>query len=158
VRPEGAASWRFVVAEDVEPAPDCLDALQAARALVPEAVLIAAKVVLPDGSLDPASEPIPRILDKEEAIAAARHRLLAIRAARPGAMLVRGEVEEPDLGSTAAMLADGRGYLAPLAVATRRAPAPRERLADRIRLLRAPHWSREERLMQLFTLVAGGRR
>jgi len=43
--------------------------------------------------------------------------------------------------------------LAPLAVATRRAPAPRERIADRVRLLRAPHWSREERLMQLFTLV-----
>ena len=149
-------AWRFVVADGVEPEPGCLEALQAARARVPDAVLVAARVVLPDGTLDPASEPMPRILDKEEAIAAARHRLLAIRAARPGALLVRGDAGA-DLASTAALLAAGRGYLAPEAVAVRRRPAPRERLADRLRLLRAAHWSREERLMQLFTLVAGRR-
>lgn len=150
------AGWRFVVGEGVEPAPDCLERLQAARALVPGAVLVAAKVVLPDGTLDPASEPMPRILDKDEAIEAARLRLLAIRAARPGALLVRGEVE-PDLFTTAALLAgEARGYLAPEAVAVRTTPKPREPLRDRLRLLRQPHWTREERLLQLFALLNAG--
>ena len=145
-------SWRFVVADGVEPAPDCLEELQAARARVPDAVLIAAKVVLPDGSLDPASEPMPRILDKQEAVDAAALRLLAIRAARPGALLVR-DGAEPDLFTTAALLRNGRGYLAPEAVATRSTPRPIEPLRERLRLLRAPHWTREERLMQLFGLL-----
>lgn len=149
-----AGSWRFVVADGVEPAPDCLERLQAARVLVPDAVLVAARVVLPDGSLDPGSEPMPRILDKEEAIEAARLRLLAIRAARPGAMLVRGDVQ-PGLFTTAALLAGARGVLAPDAVATRAVPRPREGIRERLRLLRAPHWTREERLMQVFALVNG---
>jgi hypothetical protein len=147
-----APGWRFVVDPGVEPAPDCLERLQAARALVPDAVLIAAKVVLPDGSLDPGSEPVPRILDKQEAVEAARLRLLALRAARPGAMLLRGDARD-GLLATAALLAGGRGYLAPEAVAVRAAPKPREPLRERLRLLRQPHWTREERLLQLFGLV-----
>lgn len=148
------AVWRFVVDEGVEPAPDCLEQLQAARVLVPGAVLLCARVVLPDGSLDPGSEPMPRILDKQEAVDAAALRLLAIRAARPGALLVRGPIE-PDLRSTAALLAGGRGYLAPLATAVRSSPRPPESLRGRVGLLRAPHWTREERLMQIFWLLRG---
>ena len=150
--PTTPSGWRFVVDEGVEPAPDCLERLQAARALVPDAVLIAAKVVLPDGSLDPGSEPVPRILDKEEAVEAARLRLLALRAARPGAMLLR-DGAKPGLASTAALLAGGRGYLAPEAVAVRRSPKAREPLRERVALLRAAHWTREERLLQLFALL-----
>ena len=145
-------AWRFVLDEGVSPAPDCLEKLQAARALVPDAVLLAAKVVLPDGSLDPGSEPMPRILDKQEAVEAARLRLLALRAARPGAMLVR-DGADGGLFATAALLAEGRGYLAPGAVAVRAAPRPREPLRERVRLLRQPHWTREERLLQLFGLL-----
>jgi predicted component of type VI protein secretion system len=145
-------TWRFVVDEGVEPAPDCLERLQAARARVPDAVLVAARVVLPDGSLDPASEPMPRILDKQEAVDAARERLLAIRAARPGAMLVRGD-GEADLAGTAALLAGARGVLAPEAVAVRTAPKAREPLRARLRLLREPHWTREERLLGLFAAL-----
>ena len=145
-------TWRFVVDEGVAPAPDCLERLQAARALVPSAVLIAARVVLPDGSLDPGSQPMPRILDKQEAVDAARLRLLAIRAVPPGAVLVRGDVE-PDLFTTAALLADGRGYLAPEAVAVRSTPRRSPSLRERLRLLREPCWTREERLMQVFAAL-----
>lgn len=153
--PSAENTWRFVVDEGVEPAPDCLERLQAARALAPDAVLVAARVVLPDGSLDPASEPMPRILDKQEAVDAAALRLLAVRATRPGAVLVRGGTRA-DLSATSALLAGGRGYLAPEAVAVRCSPKAREPLRDRLRLLRQPHWSREERLLQLFALLRGG--
>ena len=153
-------SWSFVVAPGVSPAPDALAALQEARALVPDAVVIGARVVLPDGSLDPGSEPVPRILDKGEAIEAARLGLLAVRAVRPGAMLVRTDTPAgaafaaaPSLWASVALLAAGRGVLAPLAVAVRPSPAPRESLRASLRLLRSPAWTREERLMQLFALA-----
>ena len=160
-------SWRLVVDEGVEPARDALEQLQRARTVVPAAVLLAAKVVLPDGSLDPASEPLPRILDKEQAIASARLGLLAVRAVRPGALLVRADAHAvlaargpaAVLAASAAMLADGQGHLVPDAVAVRTAPATPESLRARLSLLRATHWTREERLMQLFTLAGGaGRR
>lgn len=146
-------SWRLVVADGVVPDPGALEALHAARARVPDAVVLAAKVVLPDGSLDPGSEPWPRILDKDAAIDAAREGLVAVRAAPPGALLVRDAIA-PTLASTAAALAGrGRGYLVPAAVARRQTPSPAVSRRERLRLLRAPHWSREERLWQLFMLA-----
>jgi len=160
--------WSLVVDAGVEPAPDALEQLQRARVTVPEAVVLAAKVVLPDGSLDPGSEPLPRILDKEAAIASARLGLLAVRAVRPGTLLVRDDARAllaargpaAVLAASAAALADGGGHLVPAAVAVRTLPAPVEPLRARLALLRAPHWTREERLLQLFTLAQGaaGRR
>lgn len=82
---------------------------------------------------------MPRILDKEQAIASARLGLLAVRAVRPGALLVRADAH--------ARLA-ARGP-----VAVRRAAARPEPLRARLVLLGAVHWTREERLMQLFTLA-----
>jgi hypothetical protein len=159
-------SWRWVVDEGVAPAADALERLHEARALMPGVVLVASRVVLPDGSLDPASAPLPRILDKADAIEAARVGLLAVRAVRPGSMLVDvgrpagralAEAHGPAaiLAASAALLAGDRGVLAPLSVAERRAPAQPESVADRLRLLRAAHWTREERLMQLFALAGG---
>jgi hypothetical protein len=109
---------------------------------------------------------MPRILDKEQAIASARLGLLAVRAVRPGAILVRGDAHAvlaargpaAVLAATSALLAGGRGHLVPAAVAVRTAPAPQEPLFARLALLRASHWTREERLMQLFTLAGGARR
>ncbi len=136
---------RFAVAPGVEPAEGCRAALEAAAAALPEAVLLAAVV--------PGDEAWPRILDKEDAIEACRHGLVALRAVQPGALLVRGEAPR-SFTQAARLLTDGRGYLVPSARATRAAPAPRVRAA---RLVTEPFWTREERLWQLFRLAAARR-
>lgn len=159
-------SWRWVVEPGVEAAPDALEELHRARAMRPDATLLASRVVLPDGGLDPASEPMPRILDKAETIEAARDGLLAVRAVRPGSLLVREDLAArlerssrgQVLAQTAAALTAGRGYLAPRSVAVRREPVPAESRRARLRLVTAPFWTREERLLQLFALAGGGRR
>ncbi|HEX2084879.1 MAG TPA: hypothetical protein VHF89_04285 [Solirubrobacteraceae bacterium] len=135
---------RFVVAPGVEPEPGCREALEAARSAMPDAALLAAVV--------PGDEAWPRILDKEEAIDACRHGLVALRAVQPGAMLVRGAPPR-SLAETAALLAQGRGALVPGARAVRRAGAPRPGSLARLRLLAAPHFTRDERLWQLFRLL-----
>jgi hypothetical protein len=136
-----AAGMSFVVAPGVEPAAGCREALERARELRPDGVLFAAVV---EGD-----EAWPRVLDKEEAIAAARDGLVALRAVVPGALLVRGS-EPRSFGDVARLLTDGRGYLVPEARAARTGPAPR---VPRLRLLTAPFWTREERLWQLFRLA-----
>lgn len=157
-------SWRLVVDPGVEPAGDVRERLEEARSAAPGAVVLAAKVLLPGGELDLASAPMPRILDKEAAIAAARLGLLAVRAVRPGALLVppgsplAGAPPRAVLAVSAALLATGEGHLVPQAVATRVAGGAPEPLRARVSLLRAAHWTREERLLQLFALAGGGRR
>ena len=138
---------RFVVAPGVRPDEGCRAALEAAAAEVPSAVLLAAHV--------PGDEAWPRILDKEDAIEACRHGLVALRAVQPGALLVRDGVERPrSFAATARLLTDGRGYLVPGARARRSGRAPR---LGPLRLLTAPFWTREERLWQLFRLLSGAR-
>lgn len=132
--------WRFVVAPGVEPAAGCRAALEAARDALPGAALLAAHV--------PGDEAWPRVLDKEDAIEACRHGLVALRAVEPAAVLTRAEV--PDFAASAALLATERGYLVPAATATRHGHRPR---VPRWRLLTARHWTREERLWQLFRLA-----
>ena len=141
------SGWRFAVAPGVAPAEGCLAALEAAAREMPAAALLAAHV--------PGDEAWPRILDKEDAIEACRHGLVALRAVQPGALLVREDVEPPrSFAGAARVLADGRGYLVPAARATRTGRAPR--IAP-LRLLTAPGWTREERMWQLFRLVAARR-
>ncbi|HEX8123161.1 MAG TPA: hypothetical protein VF549_18055 [Solirubrobacteraceae bacterium] len=134
-------TWSFVVAPGVEPADGCLAALEAAREAMPEGALFAAVVA--------GDEAWPRILDKEDAIEACRHGLVALRAVQPGALLVRGEPPR-SFGATGRLLAGERGYLVPGARATRAGDPPR---VPRVRLLAAPYWTREERLWQLFRLA-----
>ncbi len=135
-----ASGWRFAVAPGVTPSPGCRAALEAARDAMPGAVLLAAHV--------PGDEAWPRVLDKEDAIEACRHGLVALRAVQPGALLVRSGVA--DFAASAALLAAGRGYLVPGATATRAGRQPR---IKPLRLVTAPHWTREERLWQLFRLA-----
>jgi hypothetical protein len=132
---------RFVVAPGVEPDEHVRSALEAAHSAFRHAVLFAAVV--------PGDEAWPRVLDKEEAIEACRHGLVALRAVQPGALLT--SLDLPDFAATAEALASGRGYLVPSARATRRGPAPK---VPRVRLLAAGHFTREERLWQLFRLFS----
>ena len=131
---------RYVVAPGIEPAAGCREALEAAARDIPDGVLFAAVV---EGD-----EAWPRILDKEEAIEACRHGLIALRAVQPGALLT--SLDARDFAGVAEALARGRGFLVPGARATRRGRAPRVR---RLRLLAARHFTREERLWQLFRLL-----
>jgi hypothetical protein len=147
-------SWRLVVAPGVQPADGCEEALESAREQMPDAVLFAAVV--------PGDEAWPRILDKEDAIEACRHGLVALRAVQPGVLLARADAllaradvllaraDVPDFAASAALLARSRGYLVPAATARRTGPQPR---VPRLRLLTARHWTREERLWQLFLLA-----
>ena len=138
---EPVSGWRFVVAPGVEPRPGCREALEAARDQMPAADLLAAVV--------PGDPAWPRILDKEDAIEACRHGLVALRAVEPGAVLTTLDVR--DFAAAAALLASRRGYLVPGAEAVRRGAAPRVRA---LRVLRAGHFTREERLWQLFRLLS----
>jgi hypothetical protein len=134
-------SWRYVVAPGVEPDPSARAALEAARDAVPGAVLLVAHV--------PGDEAWPRILDKEEAIEACRHGLVALRAVQPGVMLVRGEPPR-SFAAVARLLTAERGFLVPEARAGRVSPGP---AIAPVRLLAAPFWTREERLWQLYRLA-----
>ena len=132
----------YVVAPGVEPAPECRAALEAAAAERPDGVLFAAVVA--------GDEAWPRILDKEEAIEACRHGLVALRAVQPGALLVR-EPAPRSFARCAELLAEGRGFLVPAARARRSGRRPR---VPRVRVLAAGHFTREERLWQLFRLFS----
>ena len=138
------SAWEFVVAPGVAPEEGCREALEAAAAAMPDATLLAAVV--------PGDEAWPRILDKEDAIEACRHGLVALRAVEPGALLVR-DAAPSSFADAARLLASRRGYLVPGARASRSGRAPR---VPRWRLLLAPFWSRDERLWLLF-LNAGRR-
>jgi hypothetical protein len=109
-----APNWRLVVAPGVEPEPGCLEALEAARDAVPHALLLAAVV--------PGDEAWPRVLDKEDAIEACRHGLVALRAVEPGCLLARTDV--PSFVASAVLLGPGHGYLVPGARARRTGPPP----------------------------------
>ena len=135
-------TWRFVVAPGVEPSVGCREALEAARDELPDAVLFAAVVA--------GDEAWPRLFDKEEAIEAARHGLVALRAVEPAAVLVREDVA--GFAATARLLTAERGYLVPEARATRSGAAPS---VPRLRLLAAPFWRTDERLWQVFRIAGG---
>lgn len=138
-------AMNLVVAPNVTPSEGCRAALEAAAAELPDGVLFAAVV---DGD-----EAWPRILDKEDAIEACRHGLVALRAVQPGALLVRGEPPR-SFADCARLLTEGRGYLVPGARASRDGSAPRVPFA---RVLTLPFWTREERLWQLFRLASARR-
>lgn len=143
--PEG---WSWLVARGVDPAPDALAELLAARDVLAGGALYASAV---EGD-----EAWPRILDKPAAIDAAAHGLVALRAVVPGALLVRTELVPPraiTVAWTARVLATRPGYLVPRSRARRPGPSPRVGL----RPLLAAGWSREERLWLLMR-AAGERR
>ncbi len=151
------ADWFWLLDGTAVPQPDALERLLEALGLpdLPEPVLLAGKIVLPDGALDIEGAPWPRLTNKDVAIAACQHHLVSIRAARYGSMLVsRAALElhgppRDDLGWTAQILREGTGLLVPQSVAVREAPVARNPWHDvrlRAAMLRGPAWGGEEKL------------
>ena len=98
-----------------------------------QCVLVAGRIVTPDRSTHPAALPWPVLLDKQAALSAAGHGLVAVRAARHGSLLVRRSAIKAeglprsgyraggdDLEWTSRLLRTGPGFLAPGSVAVRR--------------------------------------
>ncbi len=157
------AAWYWLLDEDVSPAPDALAQLLAPLAdlgELPKPALMASKVQTPDRRLHPASAPWPPLLDREVVIAAAQRRLVSLRLARWGSLLVHrtalAEHDLPradfaggadDLEWTARILRMGHGYLAPHSVVTRRAAETgrsAEEIRDRLRMVRGERWVAQE--------------
>lgn len=122
---------------------------------LPPPVLLASKVVRPDGSLDRPSLPVAQVGNADLAVAAFERRLLSLRVARGGSLLVhRSGLEavasrwprlspfHDDLEWTARLLKGRLGLLVPTSVVVRAPAAGRDRcrpahreVAGRIRLL-----------------------
>jgi GT2 family glycosyltransferase len=158
------AEWLWVLDGRAVPQPEALAALldTAGRDDLPRPGLLAGKVVLPGGDMHPDALPWPEIYEKEVSIAACAHRLVSLRAARPGSLLIRRDVVErvggprPDFVShgevlewTARLLRDESGYLVPASVAVRadrEAPDRRREFVNRARMLRGGAWRPDEKL------------
>jgi hypothetical protein len=172
----GDDDWLWLVRGDTEPAPGALGELAdvaAGRDGLPEPVLLASKVVGAGGRLDPGSTPWPPLYDRTAAMAAAGHRLAAIRIARWGSLLVRADAirrhgppraglgAAADLEWTARLLRERPGYVVPGSVAVR-AHAPRRSPAELAATARAlatgEAWTPAERLWVLYTSLLEGSR
>jgi len=167
------SDWIWLLAPDVVPAPDAL-----ARLLAPlddaesleGPVLLASKLVTPDGSLDLGTPPWPRMLARELAFLGAEHRLMVLRAVRYGSILIsRGAIERhgpprpdfadgaDDLEWTGRILRDQPGFLVPQSVVTRSAPLavePAGYARNRVRILRGGGWRAQERAWFAFLLAS----
>jgi len=124
-----SSEWLWLVDPGVTPHPDARERLLEAADDPSRPVLLASKVITPSGSLDPGSLPIPETLDPDLDADACSRGLLAIRVARPGAVLVRRDVApSPPSGRrgflawSAGVLRRGPGLLVPSSVAVRHMP------------------------------------
>ncbi len=168
----GDAAWFWLVDAGVEPAPDALGQLLAPLALLAELgdpPLLASKVTDPDGHLDRALPPWPRILAREVAICGAEHRLAALRAARYGSLLVHRRAVQrhgppradfagagDDLEWTGRILRDDPGFLVPQSIAVRREGRGADAAAlmrNRVRILRGDGWRGQEKAWFAFLLA-----
>ena len=138
--------WVWLRDKSVEPAPDALDQLLAALdrlGPLPKPVLLASKVVGPDGLPDPGSLPLTRVVDIELGAAAFERRLMPVRTVRQGSLLVErsalagaGDPGDDDLAWSARLLKHDLGLLVPASVVVRPEPQPpHPDLAGRLRLL-----------------------
>ena len=153
--------WLWLVEASVAPEPGALRELLAAAHgddAAEDPVLLAGRVATPGGPLHPASLPVVEVLNADAVLAALDRRLLALRVARPGSVLVHrkafdahGPPEPAPLGFfswTARVLRSERGLLVPSSVAIRHAeagPAPHAELTARLRLLRSEAFAPRER-------------
>jgi len=162
-------------ADAVVPEPAALAELLvvlAAPGDLPAPALLTSRILGADGALDPARAPAQPLLDREVAIAAARRRVVAVRLARWGSLLVAREVletlaapredfvpEVADLEWTSRVLREHPGYLVPRSVARgvlghEPGRADARELRDRIRLvLRREAWVAQEPLWFAFLLA-----
>lgn len=148
------SGWRWLLAPGCVPEPGAREALEAAAAARPDALVVASRLI---GS---GTEPWPELFARDRALAAARHRLLAVRAVPAGSLLVREDVlathggppDAPwgaDLAWSGRVLRDGGGYLAPHSVVRRPwrpAPGRVEEMRGRARLVLLPGLTPVERL------------
>ena len=167
------AEWLWLVEGDAAPEPQALEALAAVAADhgdLPAPALVAGRVVAADGRIDPGGAPWIPLLDRITVIAAARRRLVSLRMARWGSLLVRRAAIDryglpsarmtaaDDLEWTARLLLDERGYLAPQAI-SRRDGAPRRPIGglaevrDRARMVRHGAWTGPEPVWFAFMLL-----
>lgn len=175
------AAWLWLLDGSAVPADDALERLLAVLddlGRLPTPALLAGAVVGSDGEPHPAALPFNRLTRKDVTIEACRHRLVAIRAARHGSLLVaRAAVArdgppradfvsgDDDIEWTARLLREGHGYLVPDSTAMRRdspAPAGAPPAAPSVRgvrndvvMLRGPAWAGEERLWMGYLVAAG---
>ncbi len=160
------AEWLWLLEPDVQPAPTALAELLASLGRfggeeLPEPVLLTSKVLGPHGHLDPRSAPWLPLLGTERIVQACRRRVVAVRLARWGSLLVRRDLVSvhgapradyaggaDDLEWTARVLRDGAGYLVPRSVAVRSGTAvagpPAAEVRDRARMLRGSGWVAHE--------------
>lgn len=127
----GDCDWVWLLDAGVVPEPDALARLlEALDRLDSRAapVLLASKVLTPNGFPDRGSLPVPEVFDAELAVDAFDRRLLSLRVARAGSLLVQrrallGSGGPPRAGRelewTARLLARSPGFLVPASVAVR---------------------------------------
>jgi hypothetical protein len=166
--------WIWLLDEAVQPAPGALRELlrvgEDPSGLTPPLVLVG-KVLDAAGALHADSLPIHEYRKLEVAVAACRDRIVAIRAARSGSVLVRGDAVArfglPRRGLapagallewSARMLRDpgSAGYLVPGSVARRAGPVAPASAEHRHRLavLAGPAWSPLEWRREAYGLAA----
>jgi len=146
--------WTWVLDGVAVPRPDALERFeQALRSWPgPPLDLLAGKVVLRDGTLDPHSAPWPRLTNKDVAVDACERHMVSIRTARHGSLLVRDDAAgnqsglANDIAWTAGILREGAGLLVPSSLAVRDAPARPPGVRARARALRGPAFAGEEKL------------
>lgn len=143
----GGTEWLWLLDGSVAPQPEALELLLGALGAVdalPAPVLLASKVVTPDGALDPRALPVPHVFDPDLVVAVFDRRLLPVRLARRGSLLVNRRGFErcslPRTGSVffgddlvwaARLLKPEPGLLVPTSVAVRRPMS--DRAAERWR-------------------------
>jgi len=120
--------WLWLLDGATLPQPGALEhLLRALECADPSPVLLASKVVHPDGSLHEGSLPVPEVFKADQTLAALERRTLAIRVARWGSLLVqrRRLADFPaaslrdDIGWTARLLKHEHGLLVPSSVVVR---------------------------------------
>jgi hypothetical protein len=124
------ADWLWLLDCTALPEPHALQSLLAPLedlGDMPAPALLASKLVGADGSPDPHSLPLPASSDLDLVVAACERRLLALRVAQPGSLLVHRRAIErwgtPPAGEaalwTARLLTEQPGLLVPGSVAVR---------------------------------------
>jgi hypothetical protein len=164
--------WLWLLDGWAVPEPGALEALLAASeaAAAPTPLLLASKVVDRQGRLHSDATPRHEILEKAHSVDAVERRLVQLRAAAHGSVLVSGaEIDRfgpprsdlpPGLDMhewSARMLRSWQdtGYLVPASVAVRDAPplaSSCRHSLGRVRVLASSAWSPRERLWEAFLL------
>lgn len=165
--------WIWLLDDTVVPAPGALGSLlqlAAEPGALPAPVVLASKVVDAAGGLHPVSRPQHAFRDHEAALDACGQRLMAIRAAHSGSVLIRADVvarfglPRRELPAAWGMFAwtagilrhpGCPGYLMPESLAERLgAPVPRPgEYRSRLRMLAGRTWSPDEWRREAYVLA-----